>query len=693
MTETEQRYHSNKQEFLALKWAVTEQFYEYLSPYGKNRNEFVVWTDNNPLTYIFSSANLDAARQRWVAQLASYNFALEYQKGKDNTVANFLSHLDDRLPAGKVQDYLNKIPYPGVKAVLDNAIMPLTDRAKQGVRPNPNNQKAGQGVIIGARPARLATTNITDWKLEQQEDPVLYQVVKHRKASRETFKEALLKVTDRKAVSAYVNSKDQLVMKNGLLYWQSKQGQTRETVLQFVVPQIHSNAALDGCHREAAHQGQSHSLSLMQEQFWWPGMAHDLRNNIRKCGHCKKFEATPPIAPLKPLACSGPGELLHVDFTSIEETVSLREEPVIRNVMVMQDHFSKYVVAYVVKDQTAHTTAEMLRNGYFGLFGAPAYLVSDQGKVFTGHLISDLCELYGVQKLRTLPYHAQTNGQVERMNQTIIRMISKLEQNKKAHWSEHLPEMLAAYYGTRSAVTGYSPYFLLFGRKSRMPVDCLFPTLHDSPHQAKIEVSVAAMQKRLKEAFAVARNLTSQEAAKQRRYYDRKAGAVALQPGDIVMVRTNGFVGKRKVKDRWEDGVFIVESQLEDWPVYKVKCLTSDVKQKSKYHILHQNHLLLVTNEDDTVVPGQSAQAKVSPVVSNATPEAAVEDEGPSGPLPSLLTQQEGDMTSRVWLNGEFRTKPWTQMMSRAPESPPDQPGDEVSDLKSGMSDSESEGT
>ena len=156
------------------------------------------------------------------------------------------------------------------------------------------------------------------------------------------------------------------------------------------------------------------------------------------------------------------------------------------------------------------------------------------------------------------------------------------------------------------------------------------------------------------------------------------------------MVRTDGFVGKRK--DRWEDGGFIVESQLEDWPVYKVRCPNSDVKQKPKYRILHRNCLLLVTNEDDTVVPGQLAQAKVSPVVSNATPEAAVEDKGPSGPLPSLLTRQEGDMTYWVWLNGEFRMKPWTQMMSRAPESPPDQPGDEVSDLELGMSDSKSEG-
>ena len=148
------------------------------------------------------------------------------------------------------------------------------------------------------------------------------------------------------------------------------------------------------------------------------------------------------------------------------------------------------------------------------------------------------------------------------MNQMIIHMISKLEEDKKACWSKHFPELLLAYNTTHSAVTRHSPYYLLFGRRSRIPVDYLFPTLRDSPHQTKMEVSVVAMQKRLKEAFEVARRLTSEEAAKQRHYYDHKAGAVALQPGDIVMVHTDGFVGKWKVKDRWEDGGFIIESQL-----------------------------------------------------------------------------------------------------------------------------------
>ena len=165
-----------------------------------------------------------------------------------------------------------------------------------------------------------------------------------------------------------------------------------------------------------------------------------------------------------------------------------------------------------------------------------------------------------------------------------------------------------------------------------------------------------------------------------------------MQPGDVVMVRTDGFVGKRKVKDRWEDGGFIVESQLEDWPVYKVKCPTSDDRQKPKYWILHRNHLLLVTDEGASSIPGQ-AQAKATPIVSNATPEAFPEGTGLLEKLlPSLVTRQGDDMTSWVWLNGEFRTKPWTQMVPKAPKSPPDLIGEEVSEPESEFSDSMPEG-
>ena len=189
--------------------------------------------------------------------------------------------MNECLPDEVVQEYLNQIPHPGVKAVLDNAIMPIEECAEQGFRPTPDLQECSQEVTIGARPARLATTNVINWKQEQKEDPVLYQVAKHLRAPRNTFRTALLEVLDKKATAAYIKAKEQLLIKNGLLYWKTQQGQANEVVFQFVAPQRHRGTTLDGCHREAAHQGQHCSTALMQECFWWPGMTRDLRNCIK----------------------------------------------------------------------------------------------------------------------------------------------------------------------------------------------------------------------------------------------------------------------------------------------------------------------------------------------------------------------------------------------------------------------------
>ena len=430
---------------------------------------------------------------------------------------------------------------------LDNAVKPIESRVEAGTQP----LQTTLADVLEAHPARLSTVHVTDWKKAQKEDPVLYQVVKNLKAPREQFKEALKPLIEKKLVWDYVKMKDCLVLKDGLLYLKTYEGKVKEVLFKFVVPKAHRSKALDGCHREVAHQGQKHSLSLLSECFWWRGMSRELVKRVKMCPCCRKFEAALPKTKLQPLPCSGPGEgeILHIDFTSIEESVNLQETPAICNVLVIQDHFSKYMVAYVVKDQMAATAAHTLRHGYFTLFGAPAYLVSDQGKAFVSQVVKDLCKLYGVQKLCTSPHHAQTNGQVERMNQTIIRMIGKLREDEKACWSEHLSELLSAYNATRSAVTRYSPYYLLFGRRPRIPVDFQFPTHRDPPHTTSMAQSVATMQERLKEAFKVARQLMSEEAAKQRRYYDKTAGAISLQPGDVVMVRTDRFMGKRKVKD------------------------------------------------------------------------------------------------------------------------------------------------
>ena len=426
-------------------------------------------------------------------------------------------------------------------------------------------------------------------------------------------------------------------------------------------------------------------------------MTQDMINKVKNCARCKKYKGALPIAKLQKLPCSGPGELLHIDFTTIEETVGLHEESVIRNVLVMQDHFSKHVVAYVVKDQKARTAPKALRSGYFGLFGAPAYLLSDKGKSFTAMVVEDLCTLYGVKKLRTSLYHTPTNGQVECMNQTLIRLIRKLDEDRKACWSKHLPELLMAYNSTRLAVTGYSPHFLLFGRRLRIPVDYLFPTLRDMPHKSKLEESVVLHQKRLKEAFTMVRQLTSEEAVRQQCHYDRRARAITLQPGDIVMVCTDRFVGKHKVKDRWEEGGYVIVNQLEDWPVYKIKCPPSENKCKAKNLTLHRNHLMPVPPGDDT--PQDPAQLKVGvAIVLNANIGTILHDveadcSDSSTYLPSLLTRQGVDKIPHVWLNGEFPTQLLTQIESEATQSPQDSVENDVSDPEPVSTDSDDEET
>ena len=270
LTETEQRYHSNKQEFLALKWAVREQFHEYLSPYGKNRNEFVVHMDNNPVTYIFSSAHLDAAGHRWVANLADYNFSLEYQRGKDNTVADFLSHNEDRLLEAEVNEQITKIPQEGVQAVLDNAHNPSTERgeaaqirAEAGLDLLP--AQACFAETLTACPARMTTLHVTDWKQAQKDDPALFTIMKNLRSPLNQFKDALKHVLDQKSIRAFVKARDNLTMRNGPLYHKLCLKANGEDVWHFVFPKTHRSMALDHCHHEATHQGQHHSFSLMQE--------------------------------------------------------------------------------------------------------------------------------------------------------------------------------------------------------------------------------------------------------------------------------------------------------------------------------------------------------------------------------------------------------------------------------------------
>ena len=216
----------------------------------------------------------------------------------------------------------------------------------------------------------------------------------------------------------------------------------------------------------------------MKEWFWWPGIANALFLVIQNCGRCKQFEAKCQIPEMEPILCTQPMELVHVDYVSMEVTVATQEKPVVKNVLVIVDHFTRYVQAFVTNNHTAHTTARVLYTNFFSVFGFPQKLMSDQGTEFTGDVIAAMCNLLGIEKIRTTPYHLQTNGSAERVHQILQRMIGKLDPEKCQKWPKHIGSVLIAYNATQSQVTGYSLYFLMFGWRSWLPVDLLFLTVN-----------------------------------------------------------------------------------------------------------------------------------------------------------------------------------------------------------------------
>ena len=224
----------------------------------------------------------------------------------------------------------------------------------------------------------------------------------------------------------------------------------------------------------------------------------------------------------------------------------------------------------------AKNVGKLLNQGYISIFGALARLLSDKGASFMSSVMEEMCKILGVKQLWTMPYHPQTNGLVERSHQTIMHMIRKLEEDKKTNWPSHFTEIGHAYNATCSAVMGYSPHYLMFRHRPRLLVDIYIPTVGSSEapireasakHEDKY---VASIWDRLRTSLREAQAQSTAESCQQKWYYDRKIGTVNLKPGDLVLVKTDVFRRKRKIKDRWEEDTWEVVHQIAtDVPITK----------------------------------------------------------------------------------------------------------------------------
>ena len=308
--------------------------------------------------------------------------------------------------------------------------------------------------------------------------------------------------------------------------------------------------------------------------------------------------------------------------------------------------------------KTAKTIAKFLYGGFISIFGALARLLSNRGTSFTSSIIQELCEILGIQWLQTTPYHPQTNRLVERLHQTIMHMIGKLGEDKKANWPSHLAEIVHAYNATQSAVTGYSPHYLMFGRWPRFPVNFVFPTVGSSEapmreaSTRKVDTYVASVRDQLRSALREAQAQSTTEAHRQKQYYNRKVGTVNLKSGNLVLVKADAWKGKRKIKDRWDEETWEVSQQIAtDVPSYEV------TNQHGQSWVLHWNWLLLVTSE--VGIPLHMGNCHTWDRCTSPTPHKTTSLGGnvertPQEQNGKVVTQQPTRKASQGWKNGKL---------------------------------------
>ena len=567
-------YSSMKLELLALKWAMTEKFREYLLGH-----KCLVFTDNNPLSYL-QSAKLGALEHRWAAQLAAFDFEIKYRSGRSNGNADALS-----------RQYTTSSDLAA--CVLPGTAIPLA--LGQFVHPS----LAAQSMIC-ALPGR----SVSEIRTLQENDPCISEIaVFWRRQVRPTPEE-------RRALSRPAQNLlqhwDRILEKDGILYRRVWRPDGGEEAFQLLLPAALRDQTLEQLHQEHGHQGIERTTELVRQRCFWPGMVSDIKQWVQQCERCQVAKDCAPVhhSYMYHLLASQPNEILAIDFTLLEPS-----HRGIENVLVMTDVFTKYTLAVPTRDQRAATVAQVITHEWFYKFGVPSRIHSDQGRCFEGAILEQLCRLYGVKKSRTTAYHPAGNGQCERFNRTLHNLLRTLPLSRKGDWASCLPQLLFSYNTTPHQSTGESPFFLMFGREPNLPIDFVLGQVPD-PLPGTVQNWVAEHCSTLRVAFASARERLASNAGRRKERHDIRVREAPLQVGQLVYLRNHHFRGRHKIQDLWHPDLFqVLRAPSGDSPVYTVAPVSDLHESRNVHRDMLKAHIMpysrLEQSADEIIPPDQ----------------------------------------------------------------------------------------
>ena len=245
----------------------------------------------------------------------------------------------------------------------------------------------------------------------------------------------------------------------GLIYRRKSDDQS-----QLLVPLALVNEVIRENHSPAfaAHPGVRRTRDLIALKFWWAGMWRSIEEYIKACDECQRRkeggEYRAPVGEVE--ESTAPFQITSMDITGPYPLTPRRN----RYILTFIDHYTKYVEAFPIPDQSAQTCARVYATEILTRHGTGSKLITDQGTAFMSVFFNETCKALGIRRAHTTPYHPSSNGMVERLHNSLHAGLSHYVNSTHTNWDEVLPFFLMAYRATPNVTTGYSPFFLFHGR-------------------------------------------------------------------------------------------------------------------------------------------------------------------------------------------------------------------------------------
>lgn len=494
----EKSYATVEKEALAVVWAL-DKLYCYI--YGKR---FKIITDNSSLKWLLRVKEGSARLLRWAMRLQEFEFEVIHKAGNRNQGPDALSRCP--LPVETTEEHdLSNDMLSLVNAVEAKRVK-LVDQLKDSKLQKIIDALQGKG-SKKSRARMHARYAITD--------DALYRIMSDKLATRKCL-----------CVPNYLQNS--------------------------IMTEFH-------CGLSGMHMGFDRTYQRIKNRYFWNNMLRDINNFVKSCDTCQRYQRRygPKVGHLHPITANGPFEVVGIDLIGPLPNSKGGH----RFAIVAIDYLTKYVESKALRSIEALQIQNFIELTIILRHGCPRKIISDRGSQFVAKETERLLTARGIELVHTTAYKPNSNGEVERVNQTLKQMLYRCCQKKQGLWAEMLPYVVFTYNNSRQEATGFDPFYLVYGRQALLPTDVrlgLKQTRKLVSDDDYVNRSISMLAKARKIA---AENIKSAQ-DKYCRLYNKNRKLEHFEKGQLVLLRDCKQTFKSKPFTPKYRGPFVVLEPL-----------------------------------------------------------------------------------------------------------------------------------